>query len=354
MSLQGLDAALSFDVAAVPGMTPEMAEHVNALFALDPATRAEYSRRAAETNYAGLIIFVVLSLWPIALVTGILYLVFWRWMLRLQEHYADLHATQRGVTFGALGTAYGFAHAMHSDRPPLWSRLTGRVVDSLWRLIPGVMGRAEKWFGVHPTWSERGTIVREPEQLYDNWQRVAWSTAILSVGLDVIFASPLFIYHNFFVHLYPLTGLILLSTWLLPQLALGRPVGRPLRRALLVIIAVRAAWLGLNMLMLAVQIFLFPLLALEVLNLIVIAGSRYVGQLTEAPVTDPMMGLGAMAGAVGVELLEMVGLIVALALYIVVQRRAPTVAARRHWALVATLGLGIYAILVVVARWMNG
>ncbi len=30
---------------------------------------------------------------PIALTSGILYLFFWRWMLRVQEHYADLRAT---------------------------------------------------------------------------------------------------------------------------------------------------------------------------------------------------------------------------------------------------------------------
>ena len=93
MALQGLAAALAFDFAAVPGMPPDVAQMANSLIALDPSVEAEMLQRAAEISFANLMIFVVLSLWPIALTSGILYLFFWRWMLRVQEHYADLRAT---------------------------------------------------------------------------------------------------------------------------------------------------------------------------------------------------------------------------------------------------------------------
>ena len=353
MALQGLDAALSFDFAAVPGIPLQLSEAANGLIALDPATRAEYAQRAADTNFPSLVIFVVLSLWPIALVAGILYAVFWRWMLRLQEHYADLQARQQGVTAASLTAARGWVYPWTVGRARLWSRAARWVPDRLASLMPRLAERVRQWFRSHPTPQERAAILESPQRLYDDWQRVAWSTAILSLGLDVIFASPLFLYHNYLVHLYPLTGLVLLSTWLLPQLVLKNPIGRPLRQVLLLIVAVRAAWLALNMLLLVVPMFLFPAAALELLNVIVIAGSRFVGRLAEAPVTDPMMGLAAMAGAVGVEVLELAGLVVALAIYIAVQRRAPDLAARRHWALVAAIGVAVLALVMVVAQWLN-
>lgn len=193
-----------------------------------------------------------------------------------------------------------------------------------------------------------------PERIYADWRRMAWSTAVLSVGLDIIFASPLFLYHAFSVHLYPLTTLMLLSTWLLPQLILGQPIRRPLLRVMLLLVGVRALWLALNSALLVGQIFLFPNTALEMLNGIVIAGAHYSRALTDMPFTDPAEALGSVVGAVGLEALELAGLVVALALYLAAQRRNPAAAARRHWPLVAAAGAAVYAVMLLISRlWLR-
>lgn len=351
MGLQGLAAALAFDFAAVPGMPPGVAELANGLIALDPSVEAEMVRRAAEVSFPNLMIFVVLSLWPIALTSGILYLFFWRWMLRVQEHYADLRAMRQGVSATALDKAQGQLFAFSQQQQPLWWRAWSQFTGRLRALWPRPLDRLRRWFAAHPTRAERQAILAAPERVYADWQRVAWSTAVLSVGLDVIFASPLFLYHTISVHLYPLTALMLLSTWLLPQLILGQPIRRPLLRVMLLLVSIRAIWLALNSALLVMQVFLFPNAALELLNSIVIAGARYSRALADMPFTDPTEALGSLVGAVGLEALELAGLAVALALYVAAQRRNPAAAARRHWPLVAGVAVAVYAVMLLLSRF---
>lgn len=64
-SLNGVQAALAFDFARVPSIPPELALHLNALIAVDEATRADIAQKVAGVNFGSLITFLVLSLFPI-------------------------------------------------------------------------------------------------------------------------------------------------------------------------------------------------------------------------------------------------------------------------------------------------
>lgn len=214
---------------------------------------------------------------------------------------------------------------------------------------------AMNWFRMHPTWKERAAVFAQPALLYTDWKRVAWSAAILSVGLDVILASPLFAYHGLPLHLYMATALLLLSTWLLPRLVTRQPIAGDLGRVLLIIIGVRVAWLSLNIALLAVQVLFLPANALILLNAIAIAGSRYTGALTELPFVDPMEGLLAALPAAMLEALQIGGMLLGVAIYVWWMRRAPAdapIAAirRRHWVALLVIIIGVYAFMWPIAN----
>lgn len=351
VGLGGARAALDFSFAQVTGIPAAWVEPLDELIAVNAATRADILQKTATLNYGSLLIFLILSLWPIALTGGILYFFYWRWMLRLQEHYADLALARAGHSWQDVGVAMGNAAA---------AALT--VAPAGERSVPSRPARfGLPFFGLHPDRTERQTVFQSPERLFADWRRVAAATAALSIGLDLIFASPLFLYHPVRLHLTVLTGLLLLGSWLLPQLVLGRPFGRELARILAVVIGVRAAWLALNLLLLGVQVVFMPLRALELLNVLVIAGSRYVGNLDSLPVSDLGGAASAMLGAVGLEALQLTGLLAGLGLYLLYQRRAAahyytkgrgdnSVALRRgHWLSILLISVLLYAVMWPIA-----
>jgi hypothetical protein len=358
MAVQGIAAALALDFTQLPELDPAIGKTLNDALLPDAAMRADMLARAESTNLASLLIFVFLSFLPIAITGGILYLFFWRWMVRLQEHYADIAARQRGALPYHLIKAMGFGTPMkNAPTRRLWS-MSAILPRRRTRSLRSRPSRAN-WFSMHPTRRERAAVFARPALLYTDWKRVAWSAAVLSVGLDVILAGPLFAYHGLPLHLYMATGILLLSTWLLPQLATRQGISRDLGRALAVIIGVRLTWLALNIALLAVQVLVFPARALVLLNAIAIAGSRYTGPLTELPFVDPMVGLRAAIPAVLLEGLQIGGLLLAVALYVGWMRRArvdgPAAAIRRrHWAGVLIIIAVVYAAMWPLANLIRG
>ncbi len=343
VGLGGARAVLDFSFAQVPDIPAAWVEPLDELIAVDAATRADIMEKSATLNYGSLLIFLILSLWPIALTGGILYLFYWRWMLRLQEHYADLALAGAGHAWRDVGVAMGSVTAAALAVAPAW----------------GARGAPRRragpaFFALHPDPAERKKVFESPDKLFGDWRRVAAATAALSIGLDVIFASPLFLYHPIRLHLTVLTGLLLLGAWLLPQIRLGRPFGRDLARILAVVIGVRAAWLALNLLLLGVQVVFMPLRALELLNVLVIAGSRYVGNLDSLPVSDLSAAPAAMLGAVGLEALQLAGLLAGLGLYLMYQRwaaRRQSLAALRrgHWLSILLISALLYFVMWPIA-----
>lgn len=270
-------------------------------------------------------------------------------MVRLQEHYADLTMSRLGIGWDKFKEVIGVL------TPPFAVGATerGRRLDRGAPMFPDASETSRAaFFALHPTRAEREAVWQTPELLLGDWRRVAWATAILSLGLDQILASPLFAYHSLRLHLYILTALLLVCTWVLPNLALGRSFRRELGRILLLIVVVRAVWLALNILLLGVQVFLSPSGALELLNSIVIAGSRYVGALDSLPVADLGLALSAVLAAVALEVLQLGGLLAAIGLYIVIMRRLvaryhddlPRIR-RIHWLSTLLVGALVYAVL---------
>lgn len=359
MSMQGIAAALAFDFSQIPGLDPSLGTMLNDALMPSAATRADILARAESTNLGSLLIFVFLSFLPIAITGGILHMFFWRWMVRLQEYYADLAARQRGTAPEHLRNALQFGISMNNPpakRPWRLGAITrqGKIKASL-KTKPS----RSNWFDMHPNWQERQAVFSQPDSLYTDWKRVAWSAAILSVALDAILASPLFAYHGLPLHFYIATAFLLLSTWLLPQLITRRAFGADLIRALLIIIGVRLIWLAMNIALLAVQVLFFPTRALLLLNAIVIAGSRYAGPLTQVPFVDPMDGLRAAIPATILEVLQIGGLLLAVGSYIWWMRRMPAdalakIVRRRHWSTILIIIVIVYTIMWPLANLISG
>src|SRR5690606_30742763 len=128
-----------------------LGEMLNDALLPDAAMRADILARAESTDLGSVLIFVFLSFLPIAITGGILYLFFWRWMVRLQEHYADVAARRHGTTPYQLLKAMGFGTPLKNvSANRLWGMASILPKRSKKVSIKPKTSRAN-WFSMHPT-----------------------------------------------------------------------------------------------------------------------------------------------------------------------------------------------------------
>lgn len=350
------EAMLNFDIRAIPEADPIVQDVMAPLLELSPEERAEISEKM-ETLSVGLMLnFVISALWPIAAIALVLWLFFWRQMLRTREYYADHLASVVGGSELAVIKALGRYPVFFRPKPPqpiTWTARIKQAINTRWQLIrPRPLALAApprrllNVWSLHPNFIQRKTVLENPLQLFNNWWSVAWSTAILTLAIDVALINPLAFYYlvGYPAHLSAITTFALLSAWMLPFIALKKPFIRPLLLSLGLILGLRWAWLLFNVGFVLLVVFLMPDYALETFNLLALSGTA---QMPESlPVAEPAPFILSILPAVfGLQLLQLITIPILLYLYyrlqrLVAGRRSLRLSwGRRHWLLVVALSV---------------
>lgn len=353
------EALLAFDIQSSGILTPELRQMFAPLIELSPSERAEIRNRLQTVSIGLLISFLINALLPIAAIALVLWLFFWRRMVRLQEYYADALVQARAIGWNVLAGAMGRYSSLLRPAPSEPSGIQRWFRRAFLRPLsrageplalfksPSEWAPFGGWLALHPTYRQRMQRLRQPQRFLDDWRSAAWSTAILVLALDVMLVNPLTAYHlsAYPVHISTLAIFLLTSTWLLPHLALDRPVWRPLLKSLLIIFGLRWAWLLLNTMLLLALAVLAPTFASELLNLTALSGARSVIIPETLPVSDPLqMSLAILPALAGLQLLQVAGVGLLLGIYYLLQKqvagaRPATYRIKRHWLLV--LGLSV-------------
>ncbi len=352
------EAFLGFDIHSVNTLTPEVRQMLAPLVDLSPAQRTQITNQIQNVSLGLLLGFLINAFLPIIVIGFVLWLFFWRRMVRLQEYYADGLVRSHGFPWEALAAAMGRYPDLLTPASPapsslgVWLQQTliqpvRKAVQPLgfFRRLPGEKSYLNRWFALHPTYRQRVLQMRDPQRLFEGWQSVAWSTAILVLALDVMLVNPLTSYHlaAFPVHMSTLGIFLMVSTWFLPFLASNRPFRRPLLFILLIIFAVRWIWLLINAGLLPVLALFVPSLATEILNLTIITGARSAVLPETLLVLDPLQeSLALLPRLFALQTLQLGGVVLLLGVYYKLQknvaRRAPATQWRpRHWLIVVGL-----------------
>jgi len=186
---------------------PTVMEHL-----ADPNRRLE--------NWLPHFFYLVSAHWPFAFSGLVLFVVYWRRLLRVRELYADARAA---ALMGDASIVLE-ANALHStivalspvSRSP-WKRL--EWFSRPLKRIP-LLGRQ---LALHPRRRERKDCLEEPLRAFGSWRWIAISVGLAVALLDFLLRGTLtaaYIYEPG-AHLPFLAAFLVFATWLLPQVCMG-------------------------------------------------------------------------------------------------------------------------------------
>ena len=177
--------------------------------------------RAGET-WGYLSLYLANVYLPFALAVPVLYLFFWRKLIRVREFYADARDAQLVGTAETLPAALLLNATLQAMTPAPAGR-TARVWMCIRRMVtarfkPGLLA-------LHPQAEEREMALAEPLLVFGSpWKLAVW-TGVALLLLELILRNSLTLSYisQPGPYLPLLTSFLVFSTWLLPQTCVGRP-----------------------------------------------------------------------------------------------------------------------------------
>ncbi len=348
LSFQAMPGLLALNLTTIPIIDPNISTMLADTLSLSPVERTQITEKLNTFSIGLLVNFLVYTFLPITFIGGVLWLFYWRRMVRLQEHYADLLSAETLKGTDVLILAFG--------RYPAWFRPAESPGTSAARTIRHPLrqrsaqaanfswsGRSQKnWrlFALHPTYHERFNSLKNPLILHRDWPREALAITVLVVALEILLISPAagYFLSGFPVHFVSITVLVLTSTWALPLMANGRPFFGGLAKMLLVVFAVRGLWIMFNILLLVGMVLLAPQWASGGLNSLVIALSRVASEPQTLPINDIGELILWLPGYIALQLTPILAVSIGLLLYYLANRSSFTSANpqevrwhRQHW-----------------------
>lgn len=218
---------------------------------------------------------------PLILAGVILWLVYWRKLLRVREFYADAGAVHIQKETDPLrsilaGIPLRFLQAYpDSDTPAdlrqkgegFWSK-TKKLISKLWDFHPDLATRIVCW--------------QEPSKAFDTWGGAAILAGSLILILDIVLASsPLTLLYigQWPMHFSTLAIFVVVSLWVITPLALGKIAWPDTLKIIAIVVGLRLAWLAMTIGVLATLLFLAPAVLSDILTTAVANTARYSGPL---------------------------------------------------------------------------
>ena len=244
-SWKGLHLLLNFDPTQLPDVDPIL-QPILMRFDEFLATRQVELAQAAKTfSLSNILFFIVYSLGYILSSNFLLWLVYWRRMIRVQEFYADQFVLRYVSHVGTVVRAFGrYSYWMSTPQllEPKRFAVIRQQVKHLWQFLDELFFSLSQrlyvfsiktgkqiryWLRVHPTIQERIYCLQQPEKIFKEWRGVAGSIVALILITNYAFTSPFANYHlpiQFQYQFISVGVFILLSTHLLPFIIMQWPV----------------------------------------------------------------------------------------------------------------------------------
>ena len=236
---------------------------------------------ADSSDWIYAILYLANVFLPLALAVPVLYIFFWRQLMRTREYYADARAAL------AVKSTYWIRQAMILNRSltgivPVTSSSLQNIFQKTWHQLQHRMLQIPL-LSYHTTDQDRIVSLQKPLRVYGKpWQIALW-TGIAIVLLEFMLRSSLTMIYIVQPgpHLSLLTATIVFSIWLLPHICQGRNLKQ---------------LTGMTFQM--VLIFMLVKLSINFIDLMLVGVATKSGQLgTMAPAVD--IYLRSMLGFAG-------------------------------------------------------
>ena len=276
-------------VNRVQTLTPEMREMFLQVLPA-PEAMADLRQRASAINLSLVITFITNATLPLILAGSLLWLFYWRKLLRVREFYADagvVHAQSEVTPLLSALTGIPLRtlrlYPDQGESVPTYPRQTGESWKSLVKKLWENLGNLLKY---HPPLATRITCLKEPAQAFDTWIGVSIVSGSLILILDIVLVSPLTLLYigDWPMHFSILAVFTIMSLWAITPIILGQSTWRNALKIIAVVVGLRLVWLSLT---LGLLIVLSPAALAEMLTIAVANTARYAGHLEGPAFPDP-------------------------------------------------------------------
>lgn len=369
MVFSTMPALLAFDPGAVDGVDPILVKAWDMLMTPIRADQAEILQRLNSTAPSLFANYVANAFFVLVAMAFVLWLFYWRRMLRLREHDADYFAAK---TLGddmpvlrAFGRYPGWIRPKATQTPARFDLRT-QMTRIVARLAPKSTWRSrattqwKRWLAVHPTYLERYNYLKDPLVLNRDWLPTGVAIGVLVLTLEILLTSPLAAFHlaefpTFFV---TTTVFILTSTWWMPLLFAGEPSKHLVFKMVGLVFAIRYLWLLFTFGVLIAGSIIAPELTWQLLNNLVGAISGYVSSTAEPPLPSLVAMISWLPAYLFIQLLPLFAVMLSLWLYyralrpVLVHANRRLDWRRRHWRNVFFIGTGVTLLFLQPLTWL--
>ncbi len=171
-------------------------------------------------QFWGYAIFYIENIYlPFLVAVPVLYLFFWRKLMRVREFYADLRAASWIGDSQRVIDAMTLHKTLAAMRPPATIKRLARLSNVFAFSIPSLGGI----LAFHPTEEERKEVLHSPLRLFGAPWRIAFWTGVAVLLLEIILRSSLTMIYiaQPAPYLPLLTATAVFSVWLLPRIYAG-------------------------------------------------------------------------------------------------------------------------------------
>jgi len=190
-----------------------------------------------QENWEPFFLRLTAAYWPFAASGLVLFLIYWRRLLRVRELYADARAAslmgEADIVLEAR-LLYSTLGALTSTVLSQWERVR-RWLLSLPKRIPIVNGQ----LALHPGRQERIDCLEDPLRAFGSWRWIAVSVGLAVVLLDFLLRGALTAFYIYEPgpHMPILVAFLVFAVWLLPRICVGSSLGQGLARQILLIVS---------------------------------------------------------------------------------------------------------------------
>lgn len=279
-------AVLAMDPAvALQSLMVAMPEAESMLRGAFPSSEemARLRSAAAGLQLSFILDFVMASLAPMIFTLALLFIFFWRKLLRMREVYADAGAAQTaGKTRPLIAALAGIPLQFLPQSPSALLTTVSPHGTLTWKSI---LEWLRKLFHYHPDTVERMRYLEDPSRMYCRWIDTAILAGTLVLTLDVYVLSPMTLMQvgAWPLHFPVLSALIIIAlNYLIPNLLLKgriRAVLADLVKISLVVTAIRLVLLLFLFALLGSLLLLSPKTLAEVLQYAISTTARYAGPI---------------------------------------------------------------------------
>lgn len=225
----------------------------------------DLNQRLAAVDFDWIMVFSVGAVYPFALIGLILWAIYWPKLWRTREFYADAGVIQAqqsilpylsartGIPLSYLGNGAALLQQPAGQILPKTLSFSERL-KAFWRWCVRIPRK-------HPQASALLQAAKDPSQVFGAWKHTALLVGSLVLTLEILTMTPLTLHHagKWPLHLPTLAILILVTlNYLLPQLILGRPVGKNILKIVTTITLLRIFLLFLFSLVFVVYATIAP------------------------------------------------------------------------------------------------